>query len=144
MNNKVGLLLMSHGDFATEIIKSAELIVGKQDNYATLGVHIDDQIDDLRVKMFEKLENVDQSAGLVVLVDIIGGSPMNLAGNLLTRENVLVCSGLNLPMLLELSLNRDKTIDEIKVLLGEAYSTGMTMLTNDSFGKAEEDDDLLL
>lgn len=54
MGNKAALLLMSHGDFATEIIKSAELIIGKQDNYATLGVHIDDQIDDLKEQMFKK------------------------------------------------------------------------------------------
>lgn len=144
MSEKVGLLLMSHGDFATEIIKSAELIVGKQDNYATLGVHIEDQIDDLRVKMFEKLETIDTSKGLVVLVDIVGGSPMNLAGNLLTRENVLVCSGLNLPILLECTLNRDKSIEELGEIIRQAYSNGMTMLTNESFGKEDEEDDLLL
>lgn len=73
MSDKVALLLMSHGDFAKEIIKSAELIIGKQDNYETLGVHLDDQIDDLREQMFEKVETLDTSAGLVVFTDIVGG-----------------------------------------------------------------------
>ena len=142
---KKALLLMSHGDFATEIIKSAELIVGKQENYATLGVHIDDQIDDLREQMYKKIETLDVSEGLIVFTDIVGGSPMNLAMNLLTNENVLVCSGLNLPMLLECSFNRENSIDDIRVALKNAYESGMTMLDNNSFNNIEgEDDDCIL
>ncbi len=144
MSDKVALLLMSHGDFAKEIIKSAELIIGKQDNYETLGVHLDDQIDDLREQMFEKVETLDTSAGLVVFTDIVGGSPMNLAGYLLTRENVLVSSGLNLPMLLECAFNRDKPIEKIEELLKAAYQNGMTVRNSNTLNEEEEDDDCIL
>ena len=144
MSDKVALLLMSHGDFAKEIIKSAELIIGKQDNYGTLGVHLDDQIDDLREQMFEKVETLDTSAGLVVFTDIVGGSPMNLAGYLLTRENVLVSSGLNLPMLLECAFNRDKPIEKIEELLKAAYQNGMTVRNSNTLNEEEEDDDCIL
>lgn len=144
MNEKVALMLMSHGDFATEIIKSAELIIGKQDNYATLGVHIDDQIDDLKDVMFEKIENLDTTKGLIVFTDIVGGSPMNLAGYLLERKNVLVCSGLNLPMLLECAFNRDKPIEKIEELLQAAYKNGMTVYNSNKMDKDGEEDDCIL
>ena len=144
MGNKAALLLMSHGDFATEIIKSAELIIGKQDNYATLGVHIDDQIDDLKEQMFKNIEGLDTSAGLVVFTDIVGGSPMNLALNLLSMENVVVCSGLNLPMLLECAFNRDKSVEQIEEVLKAAYKNGMTILDNSSFDQEEDEDDCIL
>lgn len=144
MGEKVGLLLMSHGDFAKEIIKSAELISGKQENYATLGVHIEDQIDELKEQMFEKIETLDTSRGLVVFTDIVGGSPMNLAGNLMDRENVLVCSGMNLPVLLECLFNREKTLDELQEVIKAAYTNGMTMMTSDTFGREDDEDDLLL
>lgn len=135
---------MSHGDFAREIIKSAELIMGRQENYETLGVHLEDEIDELRKLMFAKVDCLDTSKGLVVFTDIIGGTPMNLAGELLERENVLVCSGLNLPVLLEISLNRDRSISELQEMIKEAYVNGMMMQTSETFGKEEEDDDLFL
>lgn len=144
MGEKVALLLMSHGDFAKELIKSAELIIGKQDNYETLGVHLDDQIDDLREQMFSKITNLDTQKGLVVFTDIVGGSPMNLSGYLLDRENVLVCSGMNLPVLLECCFNRDKSIEEIEEKIKAAYSNGMTVRTSKMLEEEEDEDDLLL
>lgn len=144
MSEKVALLFMSHGDFAKEIIASAELIIGKQTNYETLSVHIDDQIDQLRETMFKKVEALDTSAGLVVFTDIVGGTPMNLAGNLLNRKNVLVCSGLNLPMVLECAFNRDQPIKKIEELIKVAYANGMTICNEDSFEKEGEEDDCIL
>lgn len=99
MEKKVALLLMSHGDFATELMRSLEFVIGKQDNYETLGVHLNDQIDDLQNQMYAKIDSLDLEKGLVVFTDIVGGTPMNLAGHLLGRENILVCSGMNLPMI---------------------------------------------
>lgn len=143
MNKKIALLLMSHGDFAAELMRSLEFVIGKQDNYETLGVHPDDQVDDLQRQMYEKIDSLNAEKGLVVFTDIVGGTPMNLAGYLLERENILVCSGMNLPMLLECSLNRDKTIKELEELLKAAYQSGMVMRTGTEFTEEEEDDLLL-
>lgn len=143
MEKKVALMLMSHGDFATELMRSLEFIIGKQDNYDTLGVHLDDQIDDLRMQMFEKIDNLDTEAGLIVFTDIVSGTPMNLAGLLLERDNVLLCSGMNLPVLLEVSLNREKTVEELKELIKDVYQNGMVMRTNADISE-EDADDLLL
>mgnify|MGYP004463962181 FL=1 len=143
MEKKVALMLMSHGDFATELMRSLEFIIGKQDNYDTLGVHLDDQIDDLRKQMFEKIDNLDTEAGLIVFTDIVSGTPMNLAGLLLEQDNVLLCSGMNLPVLLEVSLNREKTVEELKELIKDVYQNGMVMRTNADISE-EDADDLLL
>lgn len=143
MNEKAALLLMSHGDFAKELIKSAELIVGKQDNFETLGVHLDDQIDDLKAKMFTKIDTLNTENGLIVFTDIIGGSPMNLSGYLLERDNILICSGMNLPILLECLLNRDKPMDELENKIRTAYADGMTIRRGLELSEEDEDDLLL-
>ena len=143
LEKKVALMLMSHGDFATELMRSLEFIIGKQDNYDTLGVHLDDQIDDLRKQMFEKIGALDTEAGLLIFTDIVSGTPMNLAGLLLERDDVLICSGMNLPVLLEVSLNRDKTVTELKELIWDVYQNGMVMRTNADISEEDEDDLLL-
>lgn len=143
MNEKAALLLMSHGDFAKELIKSAELILGKQDNFETLGVHLDDQIDDLKAKMFTKINTLNTENGLIVFTDIIGGSPMNLAGYLLERDNILICSGINLPILLECLLNRDKPMDELENKIRAAYADGLTIRRGLELDEEDEDDLLL-
>lgn len=141
MNNEVAILLMSHGDFAKEAMKSAEMVFGRQENYETLSVFLVDQVDALRQEMFEKVERLDTSKGLLVFTDIVGGTPMNLAGCLLERENTVVCSGLNLPMLIEALVNRGKTVQELKTVLETAYQMGMTIRTEIEL--EEEEDDLL-
>jgi len=136
MTDGVALLLMSHGDFAREAMKSAEMVFGKQENYETLSVFLVDQVDALKEEMFEKVDKLDTSKGLLVFTDIVGGTPMNLAGNLLGRENTMICSGLNLPMLIEALVNREKTVQELKTVLETAYGMGMTIRT-----EIEEDDE---
>lgn len=69
---------------------------------------------------------------------------MNLAGYLLTRENVLVSSGLNLPMLLECAFNRDKPIEKNRRILKAAYQNGMTVRNSNTLNEEEEDDDCIL
>lgn len=140
MTNEVAVLLMSHGDFAREAMKSAEMVFGKQANYDTLSVFLADQVDDLKQEMFEKAGRLDTSKGLLVFTDIVGGTPMNLAGNLLGRENTILCSGLNLPMLIEALVNRNKTVGELKSVLETAYQMGMVIRTE---AEEEDDDDML-
>lgn len=140
MSDEIAMLLMSHGDFAKEAMKSAEMVFGRQDNYETMSVFLVDQVDALRQEMLEKVEKLDTSKGLLVFTDIVGGTPMNLAGSLLGRENTIVCSGLNLPVLIEALMNRNKTVQELKTVIETAYQMGMTIRTEIL---EEEEDDLL-
>lgn len=140
VTNEVAVLLMSHGDLAREAMKSAEMVFGKQENYETMSVFLADQVDDLKQEMYEKVDRLDTSKGLLVFTDIVGGTPMNLAGNLLDRDNTILCSGLNLPMLIEALMNRDKTVQELKTVLESAYRMGMVIRTKI---EEEDDDDML-
>lgn len=142
MDNGFAILLMSHGDFAKEAMKSAELVFGRQENYATVSVVLADQIDLLKQEMLDKIDQLDTSNGLLVFTDIVGGTPMNLAGNLLGRENTVVCSGLNLPMLIEALVNRQNQVMNLPDILKHAYSMGMVIRTELAPEK-EDDDDLL-
>ena len=140
MSDEIAILLMSHGDFEKEAMKSEEMVFGKQDNYETMSVFLVDQVDALRQEMLEKVEKLDTSKGLLVFTDIVGGTPMNLAGSLLGKENTIVCSGLNLPVLIEALMNRNKTVQELKTVIEAAYQMGMTIRTEIL---EEEEDDLL-
>ncbi|HFR3455481.1 TPA: PTS sugar transporter subunit IIA, partial [Streptococcus suis] len=141
MSDSVALLLMSHGNFAKAAIDSAELIVGKQTNFETLGVYTVDDVEVLKEEMFQKISSLDTTKGLVVLTDIIGGTPINLASQLLSQEKVVVVSGLNLPMLLEVLMNRGQQIESLAAVLKTAYDQGFSVRTKqDLIEEGEEDD----
>lgn len=114
MSSEIALLLMSHGEFAKSAIESAELIVGKQDNVATLGIVAVDNVNEVKQQMLDSTLNLDTSHGLIILTDIVGGTPMNLASTQRNHNNVFACSGLNLPLLLEVLMNRDGNLQEIR------------------------------
>lgn len=141
MSDSIALLLMSHGNFAKAAIDSAELIVGKQTNFETLGVYTVDDVEVLKEEMLQKVSSLDISKGLVVLTDIIGGTPINLASQLLSQDGVIVVSGLNLPMLLEVLMNRGQQIDSVADVLKTAYDQGFSVRTNkDLIEEGEEDE----
>ena len=144
MSQEIGILLMSHGDFAKEALKSGELIVGKQKNIATLGVHLEDDLAELTTRLMRKVASLDTTRGLVVVTDIVGGTPMNLTANLVGIENLLISSGLNLPLLLELFLNREQELVALRELMENAYRTGQTIRTQEDFIEGDEDDDQIL
>ncbi|MFA9414561.1 MULTISPECIES: PTS sugar transporter subunit IIA [unclassified Streptococcus] len=141
MSDGIALLLMSHGNFAKAAIDSAELIVGKQTNFETLEVYTVDDVEVLKEEMLQKISSLDTTKGLVVLTDIIGGTPINLASQLLSQEKVVVVSGLNLPMLLEVLMNRGQQIESLAAVLKTAYDQGFSVRTKqDLIEEGEEDD----
>ena len=143
MSSEMAVLLMSHGNFAKAAIESAELIVGKQENVDTVGVFAIDNVDQLKQDVLAKIEKLDTSRGLIILTDIVGGTPTNLASALLTKDNMLVCSGLILPLLLEVLMNRDGNLQELRESLPLAYQNGLTIRTQQDLLTQEEEDDLL-
>ncbi|MHC5227099.1 PTS sugar transporter subunit IIA [Enterococcus sp. LJL99] len=143
MNESIGLLIMSHGDYGKAAIESAQLIVGEQKNYDTLSVFVVDQVDELKQEMMVKVEALDTTKGLLILTDIIGGTPTNLASQLLVKADTALVAGMNLPILLEVLMNRGKTIDELQEVITAAYQQGLTIRTNKDLEKEDDEDDLL-
>lgn len=142
MADGFGILVMTHGDFGKAAIESAQLIVGEQENYETISVFVVDNLDDLKQEMEDKAASLDTSKGLLILTDIVGGTPINLASNLLTRENTMIASGVNLPLLLEVLMNRGKEISALEEVIQTAYAQGLSIRTNKDL-EGDDDDDLL-
>jgi PTS system mannose-specific IIA component len=138
----VGILVMTHGDFGKAAMESAQLIVGEHENYETVSVYVVDQLDDLKAEMEDKAAQLDTSNGLIVLTDIVGGTPTNLASQLLVKDNVVVAAGLNLPVLIELLVNRNRPIDELKDLIETVYGQGLSIRTIKDL-EGDDEDDLL-
>jgi len=116
----IGVVVVTHGRLGTELIKTAEFILGRIENAAA--VSIDDQRspDLLRADIEQAVKAVDKGNGVLILTDMFGGTPSNLSLSLLSNGRIEVLSGVNLPMLIKLiqCRNQMKLID-----LAQAVST---------------------
>lgn len=143
MSENVGIIVMTHGDFGKAAMDSAQLIVGQQDNYDTVSVFVVDDVEQLKQELFDKVNQLDTSNGLILFTDIVGGTPTNLASELLTREDALVVAGVNLPILLEVFTNCTKDIQSLKEIITSAYNQGLSIRTNEDI-EGEDDDEYSL
>lgn len=135
------VILISHGYYAREALASAEMIVGKQTNVKVISVTNDKDLEHVLKEINETYEKLDTSEGLLILADILGGTPSNVAGNIvLTKENVHAITGFNLSILLELFLNRKKPLQEMLSILKDTYDKSFNHL-NDILNKEEEDNE---
>lgn len=115
MNSEIaGLVLVSHGNFAMEALKSAEMIMGPIKNVNVLSVVPGMDLKETARKLEEAVNEVKGNAGVIIMTDIIGGTPSNAAGILsLSMDNILALSGFNMPMLLEVLISRNLCLKEI-------------------------------
>lgn len=97
----IGILIVTHGNFGTELLKSAELIIGKQENVETLGLNPSDDIKELYNAVRSSIEKLDNGDGVLVLTDLFGGSPTNVTVASINDYKCESISGVNLPMLIE-------------------------------------------
>ncbi len=99
----IGLVLVTHGHLADELRLAMEHVVGAQRNVATVCIGADDDIEGRRAEIRQSIARVDTGDGVVLLTDMFGGTPSNLAISMMSREGVEVISGVNLPMLVKLA-----------------------------------------
>ena len=103
----IGVVVVTHGRLAHEFRAALEHVVGPQDQFETISIGPDDDLDVRRSDMLTALARVDSGNGVVVLTDMFGGSPSNLAISTMERSNVEVIAGVNLPMLVKLASVRN-------------------------------------
>ena len=103
----VGIVVVTHGELGKELLGAAELIAGKQEKVVPLGLHADDAIEALPGRIDEAIESIGDADGVLVLVDLFGGSPGNATLRCLAERNFECISGANLPMLLEVLMLRE-------------------------------------
>lgn len=99
----IGLILVTHGNLAEEFVHAMEHVVGKQDAVATVCIGPDDDVEQRRKEIARAIQQVDAGSGAIILTDLFGGTPSNLAISLLDAGRVEVIAGINLPMLIRLA-----------------------------------------
>jgi len=99
----IGLVLVTHGRLAEELRSAMEHVVGAQRNVCTVCVGPDDDIEGRRAEISRCIHEVDTGDGVVLLTDMFGGTPSNLAISQMDRVGVEVIAGVNLPMLVKLA-----------------------------------------
>ena len=99
----IGVVVVTHGQLATEFVNAAETIVGDQRQFAAVSIGWHDDVDDAREEIKQAIARVQGPSGVVVLTDMFGGTPANLGLTFLETNRVEVITGVNLPMLIKLA-----------------------------------------
>ncbi|UCH74213.1 MAG: PTS sugar transporter subunit IIA [Rhodospirillales bacterium] len=103
----IGMVLVTHGRLAAEFIDALEHILGPQEKVAAICIGPDDDMEQRRDDILRSVADVDDGDGVVLLTDMFGGTPSNLAISIMKEAKVEVIAGVNLPMLIKLSDMRD-------------------------------------
>ena len=99
----IGMILVTHGRLAEEFVHAMEHVVGKQPDVATVCIGPQDDMEQRRKDIAKAIKQVDSGSGAVILTDLFGGTPSNLAISLLKAGKTEVIAGINLPMLIRLA-----------------------------------------
>ncbi len=99
----IGMVLVTHGQLADEFVAATEHVVGAQDDIRAICIGPDDDMELRRSEIMEAVKAVNSGEGVVLLTDMFGGTPSNLAISLLEKDSVEVIAGINLPMLIKLA-----------------------------------------
>lgn len=109
----IGLVLVTHGNLAKEFLSAMQHVVGKQEQIDTVCIGPNDDMEVRRAEIIKKVETVNSGDGVVLLTDMFGGTPSNLAISIMDRANVEILAGINLPMLIKIaSLRKDHNMKQ--------------------------------
>ena len=132
----IGLVLVTHGRLAAEFVTAMEHVVGPQEAIVPICIGPEDDMESRRNDIAEAIKSVDTGDGTIVLTDLFGGTPSNLAISLMKTDSVEVIAGINLPMLIRLASAR-RTM-KIKAAVAAARDAGRKYISvaSDLLGEA--------
>ena len=117
----IGIAIITHGGLAVEFRAALEHVVGLQEQIETLSIGPDDDMESRRRELIEAVRRADTGSGVVILTDMFGGTPSNLAISVMEETKSEVLAGVNLPMLIRLaSVRKDRRLAEAVDLAKEA------------------------
>lgn len=99
----IGAVIVTHGQLATEMVSAAEMIVGEINHITPVSIGWHDDVDVAREQIARAIQRVDTGAGVILLTDMFGGTPTNIAATFLGKDKVEVVTGVNLPMVIKLA-----------------------------------------
>ncbi|MBR4106584.1 MAG: PTS sugar transporter subunit IIA [Alphaproteobacteria bacterium] len=107
----IGLVLVTHGNLAKEFVSAMQHVVGPQEQVETVCIGPDDDMEMRRGEILSKVNETNSGDGVILLTDMFGGTPSNLALSMMDRANVEILAGINLPMLIKIaSLRKENNI----------------------------------
>lgn len=104
----IGLVIVTHGRLAEEFYTVMEHVVGKQHAVATVCIEPEDNMEQRREDIVAAIDSVNKEKGVIVVTDMFGGTPSNLAISIMNQRPIEVLAGANVPMLVKLAQVRDK------------------------------------
>ena len=117
----IGMELVTHGRLAEELISALEHVVGPQANVRAVCIGPDDDMEQRRAEILDLAVQADEGDGVVLLTDMFGGTPSNLAISVMNTTNVEIIAGVNLPMLIKLvSVRKSEPLAEAVVKAQES------------------------
>ena len=99
----IGIVVVTHGQLATELVNAAEMIVGDLPRFAAVSIGWHEDTSDAREEIAQAIARVQQGQGVLIMTDMFDGTPSNLAMTFLGQNDVEVITGVNLPMLIKLA-----------------------------------------
>ena len=109
----IGMVLVTHGRLAAEFVAAMEHVVGPQDGVRIVCIGPDDDMEKRRAEILDAVQEVESGSGVIVLTDMFGGTPSNLALSIMDQGKIEVVAGTNLPMLIKLaSLRESANLEE--------------------------------
>lgn len=124
---EAGIIIVSHGDYGSAILRTAEFILGPVSDCSSISVDAAHEVSETVRRLDDAAQRLDKGAGVIILTDMFGGTPTNLALSLLGNHKVEVVTGVNLPMLLKVCTSRGTPLDELARQAGEAGMRGIVV-----------------
>lgn len=112
----IGILLLSHGNICEGALHSAEVILGKIPNVKAIPLQGTDNVDEFQSEVISSIDELDEGEGVIVMVDVMGGTPFNRTASIFKQKNIAIVTGLSLPMLITAIEGRSiyKALNEVK------------------------------
>lgn len=120
----IGIVVVTHGNLAEEFLSATRHVVGHQPNMEAVCIGADDDMEKRRTDILEAAKRVDDGGGTIILTDMFGGTPSNLAISVMEKLNAEVIAGVNLPMLIKLAPEQYRTSTDMKSVVAEAQEAG--------------------
>ena len=112
--SKIGGVIVSHGQVATELVAAAETVVGDISHIVAVSIGWHDDVEAAKNEIERAIKNVSQGRGVIVLTDMFGGTPTNISAMFLKEGEVEIVTGVNLPMVIKLaSQHKEFTLKEM-------------------------------
>ena len=132
----IGLVLVTHGKLALELIAAMEHVVGPQTHVKAICIGPDDDMDGRRKEILDAAKSVNLGDGVILLTDMFGGTPSNLAISCMSRPKVEVLAGINLPMLVKLAkVREERSLPDAIAMAQEAGRKYVTIASRVLAGK---------